>query len=785
MAVSVEKILSELRHTDLKRVVVTATLNERGELATVKGMEAKFRAVEQAASDWDSSVTALAISKEQRNDDGTEIGSTQRFVVKRASTCDELVRELEAATNADKRFGVRVDPVARLRSGEEDFAPGTFRGRTWLRGCIENFIATEAKGIFVLEAPEGFGKTHFCVDLVDRTEGRCGTAERAACSVPLSGWAFMVRSHHALKDDPEAVLADLVRTARHRLNLPRLNADRVPVPIPDRIGRDDFRGFLTDLGDAAESGKRKAVLLVDGLDERFWGELNAGEWLPGIWPNSVYLILAGRPLAQQRAGWDSSEKRPLLWLSCLDPGTTAADGSEPVNWRDANALDVEEYVRERLAETRGNTPGAASTETLVRNIAMGCGGYMSHVVELFSSKSPHEIMETRLRNWAASPETIPKHRSLAPAAAGPPAAATPRGGVFAMYRSWWMGMLAAIAVGLGTHAILRSTLQPLTPDALFESFDTHAAWSVQLQPDRPEYRIGIDGIRFRLQTERAGYFHLLMVGSGGAEDEIRVLWDNSKVDTSLHVIPPGIDPLIAQGPPGETRLLAVVTPAPVDWKAVATGRSGLHWVIRTSGGFAQVDNLRRQFGCPEGRATIDPSGCAVTPIGYGASGVVRLREVAAYETPVRSSAQRATGSVDSPGATVSPPPADRAGGARPRGDDGDVAHVWTPMPESIRKVWEMGAGKNSIIPGAPMAEPAPSTEAPTSRLAPAAEPATDTRAGTTASGDGSGRDAGSNATRESAADDFARRSAKTVEGMHRDPRNTTDGDKRGVYTLVP
>lgn len=165
--------------------------------------------------------------------------------------------------------------------------------------------------------------------------------------------------------------------------------------------------------------------------------------------------------------------------------------------------------------------------------------------------------------------------------------------------------------------------------SVFESLSKQSKWQVTLEPDRNEYRIGKDPIRLRLQSHRAGYFTLLQAGSGDAADVFRVLYANSPLDTAEYVVPPEIDPLVAQGPPGNSRLVALVTPGEINWQSLASGKSGPYYLIRAAEDGTWRVGFIRHLACPDQRSsTANPPDCGVAPIGFGASQAVSIKEIA-------------------------------------------------------------------------------------------------------------------------------------------------------------
>jgi hypothetical protein len=154
-----------------------------------------------------------------------------------------------------------------------------FVGREWLEQRVNTFLAAHDRGVFILEAGAGLGKTSFLAHLA-RARGWCQHFVETAPGV-------------------SGVETGLLNLAAQLVRQWELAPYFEAKSLPGRAGRP---GFLTTLlssaatkRDATQPGK-PIVLVVDALDESFAPEGQNVLGLPRTLPNGVYLIVSQRPV---------------------------------------------------------------------------------------------------------------------------------------------------------------------------------------------------------------------------------------------------------------------------------------------------------------------------------------------------------------------------------------------------------------------------------------------------------------------------------------------------------
>jgi hypothetical protein len=97
-------------------------------------------------------------------------------------------------------------------------------------------------------------------------------------------------------------------------------------------------------------------------------------------------------------------------------------------------------------------------------------------------------------------------------------------------------------------------------------------WGVAIRTDSSAVRIGKDQLRFRIRSDRAGYLYLLMLGTDSSH--FYLLFPNSldsgnrlKAGVEVQLPRPGWA-MVAGGPAGTNRFIALVTPTPRDFDPV-------------------------------------------------------------------------------------------------------------------------------------------------------------------------------------------------------------------------
>jgi len=149
-----------------------------------------------------------------------------------------------------------------------------FVGREWLEDKIDKFLEDNEKGLFILEAEAGLGKTTFLAYLVDKR-----------------GYF-----HHFVELAPgkDGIGAGLKNLAAQLIRAWELSPDE----IPDPSNPTNFEQLLIKVAEKRNSERpdEKIVLVVDALDEAGtppdWNVMG----LPKHLPKGVYLIVSKRPV---------------------------------------------------------------------------------------------------------------------------------------------------------------------------------------------------------------------------------------------------------------------------------------------------------------------------------------------------------------------------------------------------------------------------------------------------------------------------------------------------------
>jgi len=155
-----------------------------------------------------------------------------------------------------------------------------FIGRRWLLDRLDEFLRVNDRGLFVLEAEAGLGKTAFLAHLV-RERGYV---------------------HHFVELAPGAngVARGLESLAAQLIRGWGLTPDAINAAAPGDIVRHDFlQNLLKQAADRRDQERphEKIVLVVDALDEA--GPPEAGQnvmGLPRVLPKGVYLVVSQRPV---------------------------------------------------------------------------------------------------------------------------------------------------------------------------------------------------------------------------------------------------------------------------------------------------------------------------------------------------------------------------------------------------------------------------------------------------------------------------------------------------------
>ena len=152
-----------------------------------------------------------------------------------------------------------------------------FTGRDWLEKQLDGFFGKHDRGVFVLEAEAGLGKTAFLAHLVQDRQ--------------------YVHHFSELARGQEGIAAGLRNLAAQVIRVWELNPYAVDGVLPGSAGRTDFlQGLLKEAADRRDQIQpgEPIILVVDALDE---AGTPAGQnvlWLPRILPRGVYLVVSQR-----------------------------------------------------------------------------------------------------------------------------------------------------------------------------------------------------------------------------------------------------------------------------------------------------------------------------------------------------------------------------------------------------------------------------------------------------------------------------------------------------------
>ncbi|MFI5457204.1 MAG: caspase family protein [Isosphaerales bacterium] len=154
----------------------------------------------------------------------------------------------------------------------------SFRGREWLEKRLDGFLSRYDRGLFILEAKAGLGKTAFLAHLA-RTRGYV---------------------HHfvELAPGPDGVARGLKSLTAQLIRAWGLAPEVLDAVGPVSSLRPDFlQNLLKQASDLRQQPDQKIVLVVDALDEA--GPPAPGQnvlGLPRVLPAGVYLVVSHRPV---------------------------------------------------------------------------------------------------------------------------------------------------------------------------------------------------------------------------------------------------------------------------------------------------------------------------------------------------------------------------------------------------------------------------------------------------------------------------------------------------------
>jgi len=242
----------------------------------------------------------------------------------------------------------------------ERVAVEDFVGRRWLIAAIDDFLEEEDRGLFVLEAPAGVGKTSFMAHLVKKRGYVNHFAEMAPGFDGIVPALRNIAAQLIYKWGPERNLK------AHSLTLDRTN----PTFLASYL--ENLLFALAERRDS-ECPLEKIVVVIDALDEA--GVLPAHNvlGLPRSLPEGVYFIVSQRPIAV-----------PLTLEAPRRVFHLRSDATP-------NLLDMETYLLQcvkqaalsQILEERGYDP-----ESFLRVLMEKSAGvwiYMHYLIEQFRS----------------------------------------------------------------------------------------------------------------------------------------------------------------------------------------------------------------------------------------------------------------------------------------------------------------------------------------------------------------------------------------------------------------
>lgn len=271
-----------------------------------------------------------------------------------------------------------------------------FVGREWLEQRVNAFLAAHDRGVFILEAGAGLGKTAFLAHLA-KSRGWC---------------------QHFVETAPGAsgVEPGLLNLAAQLVQHWQLEPYFGAKSLPGRAGRPGFLATLLSAAaakrDAADPGRR-IVLVVDALDESFAPEGQNVLGLPRTLPKGVYLVVSQRPVPV------------TLDLPGLTPEVVRLEADAAPNRDDMQRFLASAAQRPAIADVLQRC--ACSPETFAATLAQRCGGvwiYLQYVVTEIEGGNRDPLVLEELpagvwqyyaeywQRWRAKPEWASVHLPL-------------------------------------------------------------------------------------------------------------------------------------------------------------------------------------------------------------------------------------------------------------------------------------------------------------------------------------------------------------------------------------
>lgn len=248
------------------------------------------------------------------------------LVAVEAKKAAQQVKQLKEQLQKSLPVGVRGEFKALIQEKTEGFI-----GRDYVFKAIQDFLGSQTKGYFIIEADPGVGKSAILAEYVKRT----------SCI-----FHFNVRSQGINR--AEQFLQSVTTQIISRYNLP------YPLELPPQATRDgNFLGKLLEEASAKLKSGEKLVIGVDALDEVDQTDHKGSNilYLPMTLPRGVYFVLTQRPITLPLNLNSSPHRFDLMQYqaeSLLDIHnyirTRTQNSKQLQKWIDEQGVTVEDFV---------------------------------------------------------------------------------------------------------------------------------------------------------------------------------------------------------------------------------------------------------------------------------------------------------------------------------------------------------------------------------------------------------------------------------------------------------
>lgn len=274
---------------------------------------------------------------------------TPRYTYRALDSMQQLLNAI-ASGNAAQKVEQLMQEVAPLlqekveredklqRALIEDKTEG-FVGREFVFKAIENFLANQPNGYFIIEGEPGVGKSAIAAEFVRRNE----------CV-----GHFNVRSQGINRADQflESVCTQIIN--RYNLPYPSLSSDA------KRDGK-FLDQLLREVEGKLKRGER-LIIVIDALDEVDQTDHSGANilYLPAIMPNGVYFVMTRRPVTlpftvntpQQLFDLMQYQAESLQDIQTYIRSKT--DSKQLRAWIDAQGLTVDDFINQLAQKSENN-----------------------------------------------------------------------------------------------------------------------------------------------------------------------------------------------------------------------------------------------------------------------------------------------------------------------------------------------------------------------------------------------------------------------------------------------